>query len=177
MNFLRALKSKQNNGDEEIVECLSPVLSLGGGSGETGTYNGTYDDDAYVNHYYDFGEDESEGEDDFDEEYFYDDHHDQQDDDSFIMTIQALSKDEATMSYLKMALDVAEENNLDLNYSQLTDPVFEARNELSRARRAANERRTMAPKASKKKKSQPVVQRGRKDQKQHRQEVDQSIDE
>mmetsp|Transcript_11479 Transcript_11479/g.33042 ORF Transcript_11479/g.33042 Transcript_11479/m.33042 type:complete len:996 (+) Transcript_11479:115-3102(+) len=161
MNFLQALKSKQKNGEEDIVECLSPVLSMGGESCDTGSCN-AYDDDEYINHYYDFGEDDCDSEDYSDDDDLWDDdHYEQHDDDSFIMSIKALSKDEATMSYLKMALDIAEENNLDLNYSQITDPMIEARDEVARSNRAADDRRVTSPKAKKKSKPRPKSQKGR----------------
>lgn len=153
LNFLQALKNKRQDTSEDIIECLSPVLSIGAsGSYETGVCFGTEDED-YVNHYYDFGESVERFEESSDEEESYSDELDDHgDDDSFIYAIQALSKDEATMSFLKKALETSQSYNLDVNDKrETTKQVIDARNDFSQVTRPASERRTGAPEVRKKK--------------------------
>lgn len=66
---------RQEEEHDEIVESLSPVLSIPAQS-TFGTRNeyGNIEDDEYVNHYYDFGEDDGGGNNNYDNEEYADDY-------------------------------------------------------------------------------------------------------
>ncbi|VEU38806.1 unnamed protein product [Pseudo-nitzschia multistriata] len=153
-SFLAALQSKERDpDDDEIVECFSPVLSMGD-SYDSGLVS-EKDDDEYINHYYDFsGDNENCSEDEFDEqEGSYDDFFYANDDDSFVNALQAISRDEATMSRLKTVLDKSRAKKPDTNIKLEKEEVTEERNDDTAVTTPVTGTRTEAPVTNKREKA------------------------
>ena len=108
--------------------------------------NHNNEDDDYVNRCYDSDEDDDRGnfDDSDDQGGAYFDNNDDDEDDNFVFSIQALYKDEAIMSELKMALD---KDQPGVKATQESKPVIETR--------TAQESKKIKATAQKSKKKRP----------------------